>query len=212
MSLKNVGVRWPAAESRPRPPTTSRLEIQLAQHVRKHSLRIEIRLGQVPGGAGVAQVFPGNALGAGDRFVERTKWDQSLANRVIAAEPGVLDQGGFTGGEVANGSVAHPAALSVDINPLRDRELSARTWHVTAERQWVGRRVSGVDDAPAVVLQRGEIGSVRAMNLQRDLERLRRAFGQRQHLPEFVHLQAEASPLVLDRPERSAPGADGRKP
>src|SRR5437764_411784 len=89
-------------------------------------VRIKIRLGQSASGPAVAFIVTLDSLRAGNSLLQCLERDQALADRVIAAKAGILDQGRFARSEVTHRAVAKPTACGLDINPLGDRAFGTR--------------------------------------------------------------------------------------
>ena len=83
--------------------------------------------------------------------------------------------------------------------------------HVSPVGDGIGGDVARIDDRPSICVKRLEIGGVRRVDVQRNLERLSREAGQSDDLSEFMHLEAVCPAVVSDRPKRPAPGSHRRK-
>src|SRR5439155_7925822 len=92
-------------------------------------------------------------LRALDGILEGAKCQQAVANGKAAAETGILYQGGLARRQVANRSIAEPAALRFHVDSLGDGELGAGLLHVAAKAEWISCRGARVSDLPAIGTQ-----------------------------------------------------------
>src|SRR5262252_9491331 len=106
----------------------------------------------------------------------------------MPAKSRVLDEGGLSGGEVAHGAVAEPAAVGLDVESLGDRELRARGLHVPTKILGRTRLRDRVAQRPSVIPKRLQVASIVGVNLQCDFKLRAEASRQRDHLPEFMRL------------------------
>ncbi len=81
----------------------------------EHFAGIEELFRNFPGPAAVPWIIPIHALHTDDRFLDCCESKQSLAGTDLRVEAGVLNEGGFAAGQIADGPVAEPAAARIDI-------------------------------------------------------------------------------------------------
>src|SRR5688500_11179223 len=134
-------------------------------------------LGDRPGGAAVSVVIGCNALRARNGTLQVRKPEQPLADGKVRAETGVLHERRAPRREVAHGAVAEPAAVRLDIDALRDGELRPGALDVVAELDRAGDGRARINHLPAVGLERVAVALVARVDVERDLESLRRAPG-----------------------------------
>src|SRR5207248_2657934 len=113
-------------------------------------IRIKIRFRQCPRRPAMTFIIARNLLGAPHRLVQRAKGQQALTYRIVSAEARVLNQGRLARREVADGSIAEPAAAGFDIDALGSRELGTRALYIAAERHGIAGYPVGVHELPAV--------------------------------------------------------------
>src|SRR5262245_36348297 len=123
----------------------------------------------------------------------------------MSAPTSILDEHRFTACQVADASITKPTALGVDINPLGDGELGAGLLDIAAKCQWIRRNLGRVHHLPAIHTQQIQILGVAWMNLQGDLKRLARLFGQLTELTKFVNLETISLSFKFDGAIRTSP-------
>src|SRR5206468_5065391 len=105
--------------------------------------------------------------------------------------------------------VAEPPATRFDVDALRSRELGAGFLDVAPERVGRARHAGGIDQAPAVRSEHAGIRRIRVLDVERDLERVLHALGDRREAPELVRLLTVEPPVRLDAAVGAAPAGDG---
>src|SRR4030095_1995758 len=92
----------------------------IPQQGRHHFVRIEKFLRDRARTPRVDRVVTGDEIGASYGLLERTKRHQAAACRVVAAESRILHESRLAGCQVADGPIAEPSRLGLDVDPLRD--------------------------------------------------------------------------------------------
>src|SRR5439155_6734383 len=113
--------------------------------------------------------------------------------------------------QVANRSIAEPAALRFHVDSLGDGELGAGLLHVAAKAEWISCRGARVSDLPAIGTQQVQVPGVGWMNLQSYLKGLLEPRGQLDKFPELVDLQPEGLTAIGHRSIWAAPTGDRGK-
>src|ERR1041385_3188121 len=123
-------------------------------------------------------IIAGDELGAFNGFIQSAERDQPFSDRIMAAESCVLHEGGPAGSQIPDGTVAEPAAVGLHVQPLGDREFSARILNVPAKL--IGRRSNRfrIYKRPTMLLQGIKILLVIGINLQGELKLNSSANGQ----------------------------------
>src|SRR5439155_13513730 len=179
--------------------------------LRDHRVRVEVLLRDLTGRSRMPVVVGCDGLGTGDRLLERAESEEPLVGGNRLAESRVLDERRLAGGQIAGRPVAEPARVRLDVDALGNRELGRRTLNVAPKQVWIARDRARVDQAPAVCLERLQIALLRRMDVERELEGLRRTLRQLDDLPELVELQPVHAAGALEATVRSAPRSDCRK-
>ena len=154
-------------------------------------------------------VVAGDAFGIFDGFVERFEREQAFTGGDVATETGFLDESGSAGGEIADCTVAEPAAVSVNVDSLGDRELSAGVLNVMAESMGRIRNFPGFHEIPSIGQKRVTVFVIVGVNVESDFELLSGAARKFDELAEFMNFDAVAFSAEIDGSVGSAPTGDG---
>src|SRR5712691_12432776 len=87
----------------------SRGDAHVAEQPSEDSVGVEVHFGDGPRGLAMSIVISRDPLRSVDGFVQGAEGQQAFADRQIATEAGILDQGRLAASQVANGSIAEPA-------------------------------------------------------------------------------------------------------
>ena len=180
-------------------------DARLLEEAGQHGVGVEVLLRERARGGGGERRSPRRCAARPPRRPPRSvKAEQPLPDGKVGAEAGVLHEHRAAGREVAHGAVAEPAAVRLDVDALRDRELRAGSLHVVAELERPGDGRARVDQAPAVAPRapsrsRWSPGWMSSAISNRCGDAPR----QLDHLAELVHLQRVGVPAEVDRAERA---------
>src|SRR5258708_1953703 len=141
-------------------------------------------------GCGVRGVVAGDFPNAGDRLFHRSVSKQAFSHGKEAAETGVLSQDRLAAGEIADASIADPAALRLYVHVFGDHEFSCRVADESLIPPGVAGNSLGINQQPAIAFQKTAVAAVGRMNMERDLEALPRQSRQHRQLTYIVHTQA----------------------
>src|SRR5262245_13827895 len=131
---------------------------------------------------------------------------QSLAawQQITAAR--VLREHRPSAGEIADTSVAEPAAAGLHVHPFRDHDFGRRTADVVAVPPGVARDQPRLDQGPSVAAQEIDVLHVCWMDVQRHFEATGRETGQRREFTEFMDTETVSRPLMRNRTISATPG------
>src|SRR5712691_4996796 len=90
----------------------------------------------------------------------------------MAAQTGVLHKGWLSGSQIAGRAIAEPAAIGLDVDPLRDRKLGTRVLNVAAERVGSAGGFARIRDAPPMPAQSFPVLFIAGVDAERDFELL----------------------------------------
>src|SRR5260370_17889394 len=116
--------------------------------------------GDSVGGCGVRGVGGGIVTKAGARLFDRSVSKQAFSHGKEAAETGVLSQDRFAAGEIADASIAEPAALRLYVHVFGDHEFSCRVADESLIPPGVAGNSPGINQQPAIAFHKSAVAAV----------------------------------------------------